>query len=178
MLYPVLHRMEDSGWITARWVELENGRKRKYYSIKQDGHQALKKKREQWTVISTVLGGALERTTCLTSKPPSQNGGGRCWLRVSTPAGVWMNWKVICGRKSARWSRPGASEAVAFEQAVAALGSPHSVCTEFNKIRGGHIWPVKIGWALWLAATLLVAGGLLRRLSGRQAGIQCWVRMS
>ena len=57
MLYPVLHRMEDSGWITARWVEMENGRKRKYYSIKEDGHQALKKKREQWTVISTVLGG-------------------------------------------------------------------------------------------------------------------------
>jgi len=57
MLYPVLHRMEDSGWITARWVEMENGRKRKYYSIKEDGHQALKKKREQWTVISTVLDG-------------------------------------------------------------------------------------------------------------------------
>jgi DNA-binding PadR family transcriptional regulator len=36
---------------------MENGRKRKYYSIKEDSHQALKKKREQWTVISTVLGG-------------------------------------------------------------------------------------------------------------------------
>ncbi len=58
----------------------------------------------------------------------------------------------------------GASEAVAFEQAVARLGSPHSVYTEFNKIRVGHIWPVKIGWALWLAATLLLAGGLMRGL--------------
>ena len=58
----------------------------------------------------------------------------------------------------------GTSEAVAFEQAVARLGSPHSVYTEFNKIRDGHIWPVKIGWALWLAATLLVAGWLLRGL--------------
>jgi DNA-binding PadR family transcriptional regulator len=57
MLYPVLHRMEDHGWIKARWVEMENGRKRKYYSIKADGQQALKKKREQWNVISTVLGG-------------------------------------------------------------------------------------------------------------------------
>ena len=62
MLYPVLHRMEDSGWITARWVEMENGRKRKYYSIKKDGHQALRKKREQWTVISTVLGGLWKAT--------------------------------------------------------------------------------------------------------------------
>ena len=57
MLYPVLHRMEDNGWIKARWVEIENGRKRKYYSIKKDGEKALKSKREQWTVISTVLGG-------------------------------------------------------------------------------------------------------------------------
>src|SRR6266446_9943733 len=40
MLYPVLHRMEDNGWIKSRWVEMENGRKRKYYSIKNDGHQA------------------------------------------------------------------------------------------------------------------------------------------
>jgi DNA-binding PadR family transcriptional regulator len=27
-----------------------NGRKRKYYSIKKDGHEALKEKREQWIV--------------------------------------------------------------------------------------------------------------------------------
>jgi PadR family transcriptional regulator, regulatory protein PadR len=57
MLYPVLHRMEQEGWIKSRWVEVENGRKRKYYSIKKDGHQALKEKREQWTVISSVLSG-------------------------------------------------------------------------------------------------------------------------
>jgi DNA-binding PadR family transcriptional regulator len=57
MLYPVLHRMENNGWIKARWVEMENGRKRKYYSIKKDGHKALEDKREQWTMISAVLGG-------------------------------------------------------------------------------------------------------------------------
>ncbi len=63
----------------------------------------------------------------------------------------------------------GASEAVAFEQAVARLGSPHSVYTEFNKIRVGHIWPVRIGWALWLVATLLVAGDIMRRLLAGRA---------
>jgi PadR family transcriptional regulator, regulatory protein PadR len=57
MLYPVLHRMEENGWIKARWAEMENGRKRKYYAIKKDGEQALREKREQWTVISSVLGG-------------------------------------------------------------------------------------------------------------------------
>ena len=57
MLYPVLHRMENDGWIKSRWVEMENGRRRKYCSIKKDGHQALNDKREQWTMISSVLGG-------------------------------------------------------------------------------------------------------------------------
>jgi DNA-binding PadR family transcriptional regulator len=57
MLYPVLHRMEDAGWIKSRWVKMESGRKRKYYSLEKDGRQALKNKRAQWTVISSVLGG-------------------------------------------------------------------------------------------------------------------------
>jgi PadR family transcriptional regulator, regulatory protein PadR len=57
MLYPVLHRMEENGWIKSRWMEIENGRKRKYYSIKQGGRQALQEKREQWTVVSSVFSG-------------------------------------------------------------------------------------------------------------------------
>jgi PadR family transcriptional regulator, regulatory protein PadR len=57
MLYPVLHRMEDHGWIKSRWVKIENGRKRKYYSIRTEGRQALHRKREQWSMISSVLTG-------------------------------------------------------------------------------------------------------------------------
>ena len=57
MLYPVLHRMEDNGWIKSRWVESENGRKRKYYSIKKNGKRALGQQREQWTTVHSVLAG-------------------------------------------------------------------------------------------------------------------------
>jgi PadR family transcriptional regulator, regulatory protein PadR len=57
MLYPVLHRMEDRSWIKSRWVEIENGRKRKYYSVKREGRQALEEKREQWTLLSSVFSG-------------------------------------------------------------------------------------------------------------------------
>jgi len=56
MLYPVLHRMEENGWIKSRWVEIENGRRRKYYSISKGGRRALTEKREQWSVVSSVLG--------------------------------------------------------------------------------------------------------------------------
>jgi len=57
MLYPVLHRMEERGWIKSRWAESENGRKRKYYSMKEDGKKALKKQNEQWTAVHSVLAG-------------------------------------------------------------------------------------------------------------------------
>src|SRR4051794_13162039 len=57
MLYPVLHRMEQNGWIKSRWVEVETGRKRKYYSLKKDGQRALKEKQEQWSMVASVLGG-------------------------------------------------------------------------------------------------------------------------
>jgi DNA-binding PadR family transcriptional regulator len=57
MLYPVLHRMEDHGWIESKWKQVESGRKRKYYSIKKDGQRALTEKREQWALLNSVLSG-------------------------------------------------------------------------------------------------------------------------
>ena len=55
MLYPVLHRMERNGWIKSRWVEIENGRKRKYYSIKTGGRRALAGQCEEWMAVHRVL---------------------------------------------------------------------------------------------------------------------------
>ena len=55
MLYPVLHRMEDRGWIAAEWKEAESGRKRKYYSLKREGKKALAAQREQWGTVHSVL---------------------------------------------------------------------------------------------------------------------------
>src|SRR5882672_9210364 len=51
MLYPVLHRLEDKGHIKSRWAESETGRKRKYYSLKEDGKKALSKQRDQWHTV-------------------------------------------------------------------------------------------------------------------------------
>jgi DNA-binding PadR family transcriptional regulator len=55
MLYPVLHRMEREGWIESRWGLAENGRKRKYYSLKKSGRKALTEQREQWVTVSKVF---------------------------------------------------------------------------------------------------------------------------
>lgn len=60
MLYPVLHRMEAKGWIKSRWDESETGRKRKYYSLKEDGKKAHKKQRDHWLKVHAVLAGLWE----------------------------------------------------------------------------------------------------------------------
>jgi PadR family transcriptional regulator, regulatory protein PadR len=55
MLYPVLHRLERKGWLQSRWVKGEGERKRKYYSLREDGRKALQKHAAQWTMVNLVL---------------------------------------------------------------------------------------------------------------------------
>jgi PadR family transcriptional regulator PadR len=55
MLYPVLHWLEDQGLVRSRWAESESGRKRKYYSLRPEGRQALRQHKEQWTLVASTL---------------------------------------------------------------------------------------------------------------------------
>ena len=55
MLYPVLHRLERQGLITSEWQRAESGRRRKYYRLTAQGHEALKMEHEQWMVAHTTL---------------------------------------------------------------------------------------------------------------------------
>jgi DNA-binding PadR family transcriptional regulator len=55
MLYPVLHRMEKDNLIRSNWVKRDNGRKRKYYQITEDGLKALKKEQQQWKNVDQVM---------------------------------------------------------------------------------------------------------------------------
>ena len=60
-LYPLLHSLEQKGFIAA-YERQENGRTRRYYSITGDGRRQLAEKAEEWTVfraaVEGVLGGA------------------------------------------------------------------------------------------------------------------------
>jgi len=51
MLYPVLHRMQRDGLISSRWEILENGRKRKYYRITEEGKGVLVEKKADWIAM-------------------------------------------------------------------------------------------------------------------------------
>ena len=55
MLYPVLHRLEKLGQIESFWQASENGRKRKYYRIKQPGVESLQAHQEQWQAMHDIL---------------------------------------------------------------------------------------------------------------------------
>ncbi|HEX9691956.1 MAG TPA: helix-turn-helix transcriptional regulator [Gemmatimonadales bacterium] len=57
MLYPVLHRLERTGHIQARWQVAENGRRRKYYRITPQGRSQLAEERRQWQTVDETLRG-------------------------------------------------------------------------------------------------------------------------
>jgi len=55
MLYPVLHRLEERGLITARWGTSEHGRKRRYYQLTTAGKGALVSERREWESVHATL---------------------------------------------------------------------------------------------------------------------------
>jgi PadR family transcriptional regulator, regulatory protein PadR len=57
MLYPVLHRLERLGYVEARWVVAETGRRRKYYRITAEGRAQLAEERRQWQAVDATLQG-------------------------------------------------------------------------------------------------------------------------
>ena len=62
MLYPVLHRLERNGLVTARWGRSESGRRRRYYRLTDGGEEELASQRQQWQVVETTLQRTLFRS--------------------------------------------------------------------------------------------------------------------
>jgi len=52
-LYPALHRMEESGWISAEWVMTEKKRRARIYEITKTGKKQLSAETERWKSFST-----------------------------------------------------------------------------------------------------------------------------
>ncbi len=55
MLYPLLHRLERNGWVSAQWGVSEAGRKRKHYALTPSGREALVARQAQWDVVADAL---------------------------------------------------------------------------------------------------------------------------
>jgi PadR family transcriptional regulator PadR len=52
-LYPALHRMEESGWITADWTITENKRRARIYQLTRAGKKQLALETNRWTNLSS-----------------------------------------------------------------------------------------------------------------------------
>jgi transcriptional regulator len=59
-LYPALHRLEQQGWIRAKWGESENNRRAKFYSLTPDGAKYLRQEQAQWRRLSLAIELVLE----------------------------------------------------------------------------------------------------------------------
>jgi PadR family transcriptional regulator PadR len=58
-LYPALHRMEESGWIRARWTTTENKRRARIYEVTPLGRKQLTDEEQRWTSITAAIGQVL-----------------------------------------------------------------------------------------------------------------------
>ena len=54
-LYPALHRLEQQGWIRAKWAESETGRQAKFYSLTAAGRKQLEAETADWHRLSTAI---------------------------------------------------------------------------------------------------------------------------
>jgi PadR family transcriptional regulator, regulatory protein PadR len=55
-LYPALHRLEQQGWIKAKWGESENNRRAKFYDLTQAGEKYLQSEQANWERLSAAIG--------------------------------------------------------------------------------------------------------------------------
>ncbi len=59
-LFPALHRLEESGWLTSEWEASENNRRAKYDKLTKAGKRQLGEATDQWNRIALAMTKALE----------------------------------------------------------------------------------------------------------------------
>jgi transcriptional regulator len=55
-LYPALQRLEDRGWISAKWGVSSNNRKARFYSLTSQGRKQLVHETTKWKRLATAIG--------------------------------------------------------------------------------------------------------------------------
>ena len=59
-LYPALHRLEEAGWIKARWTTTGTGRRARVYEITPAGEKQLSAEEARWKSITSAVGRILK----------------------------------------------------------------------------------------------------------------------
>ncbi len=58
-LYPGLQRLEERGWISAKWGTSSNNRKARFYSLTSAGRRELVKETSKWMRLAAAIGRVL-----------------------------------------------------------------------------------------------------------------------
>src|SRR5580658_7641345 len=54
-LYPALHRMEEAGWIRAKWITKETGRRARIYELTAPGRKQLNAEESRWQAVTAAV---------------------------------------------------------------------------------------------------------------------------
>lgn len=54
-LYPILGRLEESGWVQSRWEAGDGGPGRKYYTLTASGQEELAERASTWHAFSHTI---------------------------------------------------------------------------------------------------------------------------
>jgi PadR family transcriptional regulator PadR len=60
-LYPALHRLEEAGWVKARWVLTDKKRRARMYEITAAGRKQLEAEENHWQAVTLAVGQVLKR---------------------------------------------------------------------------------------------------------------------
>ncbi len=55
-LYPALQRLEENGWVKAKWAPSENNRKARFYELTKSGRAQLVEEESQWRRLAHAIG--------------------------------------------------------------------------------------------------------------------------
>src|SRR5580704_18923939 len=59
-LYPALHRMEEAGWIRARWITKDTGRRARIYELTALGKKQLAAEESRWQTVTAAVNRVLK----------------------------------------------------------------------------------------------------------------------
>jgi transcriptional regulator len=54
-LYPALHRMEEAGWIRAKWITKDTGRRARIYELTALGKKQLAAEESRWQTVTAAV---------------------------------------------------------------------------------------------------------------------------
>jgi PadR family transcriptional regulator, regulatory protein PadR len=59
-LYPALHRLEETGWIRAKWVTTEQNRRARLYELTAEGRSRLTGEEDRWRDVNAAVARVLK----------------------------------------------------------------------------------------------------------------------